>query len=73
MKAIRLLISQAVPNELQIHQIDVKSTFLNGVLRKEVMSNCPSGIQSLKKSKGAQTEEDTIWVEVSPESVEHEN
>jgi Reverse transcriptase (RNA-dependent DNA polymerase) len=36
METIRLLISQAAQNEWPIHQMDVKSTFLNGVLEEEV-------------------------------------
>lgn len=35
-KIIRLLISQAVQFKWPIYQMDVKSTFLNGVLEEEV-------------------------------------
>jgi Reverse transcriptase (RNA-dependent DNA polymerase) len=46
MKTIWLLISQATQNEWQIHQMDVKSTFLNGVL-KEVYVEQPFGYINL--------------------------
>jgi hypothetical protein len=55
--------------------MDVKSVFLNGVLKEECMLNNPSCIQSLekKKAQGVQTEEGVIRIEASPESVKHEN
>jgi Reverse transcriptase (RNA-dependent DNA polymerase) len=46
MKTIWLLISQATQNEWQIHQMDVKSTFLNGVL-EEVYVEQPFGYINL--------------------------
>jgi Reverse transcriptase (RNA-dependent DNA polymerase) len=36
MEIIRLLISQAAHNEWPVHQMDVKSAFMNGVLEEEV-------------------------------------
>jgi Reverse transcriptase (RNA-dependent DNA polymerase) len=48
MKIIRLLISQAAQNEWSVHQMDVKSVFLNGVL-KEVYVEQPLGYIKLGK------------------------
>jgi Reverse transcriptase (RNA-dependent DNA polymerase) len=36
METVRLLISQATQNEWPVHQMYVKSAFLNGVLEEEV-------------------------------------
>jgi Reverse transcriptase (RNA-dependent DNA polymerase) len=47
-KAIRLLISKATQNEWPVHQMDVKSAFLNGVL-EEVYVKQPLGYMKLGK------------------------
>jgi Reverse transcriptase (RNA-dependent DNA polymerase) len=49
MEIIRLLISQAAQNEWPVHQMDVKSTFLNGVLKEEVYVEQPLGYMKLGK------------------------
>jgi Reverse transcriptase (RNA-dependent DNA polymerase) len=49
MEIIRLLISQAAQNEWLVHQMDVKSTFLNGVLEEEVYVEQPLGYMKLGK------------------------
>ena len=43
METIRLLISLAAQNHWQIHQLDVKSAFLNGYLEEEVYIEQPEG------------------------------
>ncbi|KAM2853416.1 hypothetical protein FF1_024006 [Malus domestica] len=42
---IRLLISLAAQNKWKIQQMDVKSTFLNGVLEEEVYIQQPLGYE----------------------------
>jgi Reverse transcriptase (RNA-dependent DNA polymerase) len=49
METIRLLISHAAQNEWSIHQIDVKSAFLNGMLEEEVYVKQPLGYMKLEK------------------------
>ena len=41
--SIRLLIALAVVYDLQIHQMDVKTTFLNGELEEEIYMEQPEG------------------------------
>jgi Reverse transcriptase (RNA-dependent DNA polymerase) len=48
-KTIRLLISQAAQNEWLVHQMDVKSAFLNGVLKEKVYVEQPLGYIKLRK------------------------
>lgn len=43
METIRLLISLAAQMKWKIHQLDVKSAFLNGYLKKEVYVEKPLG------------------------------
>ena len=43
MEMIRLLISLAAETKWKIHQLDVKSTFLNGYLEEEVYVEQPLG------------------------------
>jgi len=40
---VRLIISLAVQNKWKIHQMDVKSAFLNGDLEQEVYIELPQG------------------------------
>ncbi|CAM8926680.1 unnamed protein product [Rhodiola kirilowii] len=43
MDTIRMIIALAAQNRWKIHQMDVKSAFLNGVLEEEVYVDQPSG------------------------------
>ena len=43
LETIRLIIFFAIQNKWKIHQMDVKSAFLNGVLEEEVYIQQPSG------------------------------
>ena len=56
---------------LQIHQMDVKSTFLNGPLDEEVFVKQPLGF--LKKGQGVeglQTKAVPIWTWIGSKSLE---
>jgi Reverse transcriptase (RNA-dependent DNA polymerase) len=44
METFRLLISLAAQSKWRIHQMDVKSAFLNGVLEKEIYIEQPPDI-----------------------------
>jgi hypothetical protein len=54
LKVIRILLAFSVAKGFKLHQIDVKSAFLNGVLEEEVYVRQPLGVQ---------VEEDSLWVE----------
>ncbi|KAJ4724624.1 Retrovirus-related Pol polyprotein from transposon TNT 1-94 [Melia azedarach] len=45
LETVRLIISLAAQNKWKIHQIDVKSAFLNGVLEEEVYIQQPTGFE----------------------------
>jgi hypothetical protein len=46
--AIRILLAFSVAKGFKLHQMDVKSTFLNGVLEEEVYVRQPLGFESEK-------------------------
>jgi hypothetical protein len=46
--AIRILLAFSVAKGFKLHQMDVKSAFLNGVLEEEVYVRQPSGFESEK-------------------------
>jgi hypothetical protein len=48
MKAIRILLAFSVAKGFKLHQIEVKSAFLNGVLEEEVYVRQPPGFESDK-------------------------
>jgi hypothetical protein len=48
LEAIRILLAFSVAKEFKLHQMDVKSAFLNGVLEEEVFVRQPPGLESEK-------------------------
>jgi hypothetical protein len=48
LKAIRMLLAFSVAKGFKLHQMDVKSAFLNGVLEEEVYVMQPPGFESEK-------------------------
>jgi hypothetical protein len=48
LEAIRILLAFSVAKGFKLHQMDVKSSFLNGVLEEEVYVRQPSGFESEK-------------------------
>jgi hypothetical protein len=48
LEAIRILTAFSVAKGFMLHQMDVKSAFLNGVLEEEVYVRQPSGFESEK-------------------------
>jgi hypothetical protein len=48
LEAIRILLAFSVAKGFKLHQMDVKSAFLNGVLEEEVYVSQPSGFESEK-------------------------
>jgi hypothetical protein len=64
LEAIRILRAFSVAKEFKLHQMDMKSAFLNGVLEEEVYVRQPSGFESEKyPPPGVQVEEGVVWVE----------
>ena len=46
-----MLIANATLHNLEIHQMDVKTTFLNGDLNEEIYMDQPEGFISLRQEK----------------------
>ena len=53
--SIRMLIALAAVHDLKIHQMDVKTTFLNGELEDEIYIEQPEGFIVPGKEKKVQT------------------
>jgi hypothetical protein len=62
MNTIRLMIALATKYNWKLHQLDVKSTFLNGELKEEVYLVQPEGfVKQGSRTSCMQVEESFIW------------
>jgi hypothetical protein len=52
LEAIKILLAFSVAKGFKLHQMDVKSAFLNGVLEEEVYVRQPPGFESEKYPTG---------------------
>jgi hypothetical protein len=52
LEAIRIILAFSVAKGFKLHQMDVKSAFLNGVLEEEVYVRQPPGFESEKYPTG---------------------
>jgi hypothetical protein len=63
LEAIRILLAFSVAKRFKLHQMDVKSAFLNGVLEEEVYVRHQRGLRVRSTPTGVQVEECALWVE----------
>ena len=49
--SIRMVLAIAAPRNLKVHQMDVKTTFLNGKLDEEIYMQQPKGFSALEQGK----------------------
>jgi hypothetical protein len=68
LEAIRILLAFSMAKGFKLHQMDVKSAFLNGMLEEEVYVRQPPGFES-EKCPGVQVEEGAVWVEAGAYSL----
>ena len=60
LESLRTLIALSVQNDLQLHQIDVTTAFLNGELKEEVFTNQPK--RFIKKDKSIFTSSREVFM-----------
>ena len=53
----------------KLHQMDMKTTFLNGVVEEEVYVERRQGFETHDRETCVQTKESLIWLETSPKNV----
>jgi hypothetical protein len=64
LEAIRILLAFSVAKGFKLHQMDVKSAFLNGVLEEEVYLRQRPVFEGEKyPHRGVQVEEGAVWAE----------
>jgi hypothetical protein len=62
LEAIRILLAFAASNGFKLYQIDVKSTFLNGVIQEEEFVRQPPGYENLKCPNRVYKLSNTLYV-----------
>jgi hypothetical protein len=68
--SIRTIIALAAKMKWKLHQMDVKTTFLNGVIEEEVYIEQPQGFEvEDKKSHVCRLKKALYWIEASSQSL----
>ena len=71
---VYMIIFLTIQNNKRIYQMDIKSTFLNGVLNKEAYVELVAVyIRRGQKNKVYRLKRAFIWIETSPESMVYLN
>ncbi|KAL0413209.1 UNVERIFIED_CONTAM: Retrovirus-related Pol polyprotein from transposon TNT 1-94 [Sesamum radiatum] len=66
--SIRVLIAIAALNDLEIHQMDVKTAFFNGELDEEIYMEQPKGFLSFLAKKRRSVNLSSLWIKISKTS-----
>ena len=67
---IRTLITLPAIHYLVVHQMDVKTAFLNGDLEEEIYMSQPEGVRGSRlREQSMQTKEIPLWSKASPQTV----
>ena len=70
MESIRILLALAYQLKFKLYQMDVKTTFLNGLLKEDVYVAKPKGfIDPHFQRSCTVSQESTLWVKASPQSM----
>ena len=67
--SIRAIMALAAKLGWKLHQMDVKTTFLNGVVEEEVYVEQPLGFETHDRETRVQTEESFVRIEASSQNV----
>lgn len=67
--SIRTVISVAAEMGWKIHQMDVKTNFLNGLIEEDVYIEQPEGFDVLERVSCMQIEESSIWLKTGTQSL----
>jgi hypothetical protein len=67
---IRTIIALAAKMKWKMHQMDVKTNFLNGIIEEEVYIEKPQGFEVEEQEVSCLSiEESLIWIEASSQSL----
>ena len=70
METVRAVLSIVAQHKWKVYQMDVKSTFLNGVLMEEVYVEQPPGYEKAgQEHKVCRLKESSVWAETSTKSM----
>jgi hypothetical protein len=69
--SIRTILALAAQMGWKIHQMDVKTTFLNGVLRRRFIWSSQRGLRVQQRHTCVQAEESSLWAQAGSESMVH--
>ena len=69
MESIRILLALACQLKFKLYQMDVKTAFLNGLLKEDIYVAQPKGFIDPLSRSCTIPQEGTLWVKVSPQSL----
>jgi hypothetical protein len=71
--SIRAIISLAISMGWNLHQMDVKTSFLKGAIEEEVYIEQPQGFEVHSRDTHMQIEQRYIWTQASSKGLVHHN
>jgi hypothetical protein len=66
---IRAILAIVAVKKWKVRQMDVKTTFLNGIIEEEVYVEQPQGFETHDRQTRVQIEESLVWIKASTQSM----
>ena len=72
-KSLRMLLSMACERNMEVHQMDVTTAFLNGDLEETIYMEPPEGLSKPEEKGKVEASAKSLWTQTSASLLEHED